>query len=121
MMLRRLVLSVFLSAFCFLSIEVLVPGAALAKGSIAWQEVKADISKTDPALVEIIETHFVVDRTGLAMLFGSHQGELGGMRIQPYEFEAIRKTDKKRYLIELNQCLDYEFTKRWCFEYKILK
>ena len=121
MMLRRLVLSIFLSAFCFLSIELFLPRTALAKGSILWQEVKAEIAKTDPALVGIIENHFIVDRTGLAMRFGAHQGELGGMRIQPYEFEAIRKTDKKRYLIELNQCLDYEFTKRWCFEYKILK
>lgn len=106
--------------YCLLTVLACLPATASAEGSILWKEVKEHISESDATLVLILEKKFIMDDHGWAIRMGSHQGELGGMRIQPYTFEATHKKSKKRYSLEINTCPDYEFTNRWCFEYRIL-
>ena len=91
---------------------------ALAGGSIGWDEVKSRISKSDPELVKVIETAFVVEKSGGAVRLGPQFGERQGERIAPYEFGAEeRKTKAKRVLV-IEESEDYEFTGRFKFTVK---
>lgn len=73
--------------------------SASAWGSVGWDEVKAEISKTDPKIVRVIEGNFIVKRIGVGVRLGPQFGERQGERIAPYEFAAVeRKTGRKMYL-----------------------
>lgn len=56
---------------------------AFAGGSIRWEDVKARISKTDPELVKVIETSFVIEGNGGGVRFGPQFGDRQGERISP--------------------------------------
>jgi len=93
---------------------------ARAGGSIGWDDVRARIAKTDPALIKIIDTTFDVNRSGGGVRLGSQFGERVGARIPPYDFDAVRKATGEKYHLKIMESDDFEFTGRYGFVWQII-
>lgn len=98
--------------FLLLSIQ------AFAGGSIGWEHVKAQIARSDPELVKVIELNFAVNASGGGVRLGPHFGDRHGERVSPFEFGAvIRKTGEKVVLI-MEENDDYSYTGRFKFTWR---
>jgi hypothetical protein len=95
---------------------------AHGEGTVAWDHVKAEIGKTDPALIEMIEKNFVIDSAGWGVRFGSHgvHPELAGIRTAPYYFEATHRATQERYGLRFAESEDFQFTGRYTFTWRVL-
>lgn len=88
---------------------------AHAGGSIAWDEVRVRISKSDSEIVKFIENNFEVNRVGGGTRLGHQFGERVGERIPPYDFDAVRKSTGEKYHLQISESEDFEFTGRYKF------
>lgn len=91
---------------------------ALAGGSIAWEDVRAKIEKTDPELIKIIERTFIVSRVGGGVRLGPHFGDRQGERIAPFRFEVVNRKTKEKCVLVIEESDDFEFTGRFKFTWE---
>jgi len=99
-----------------IALLMMMPVVGSAGGSIAWDDVSARISKTDPEIITTISKYFTPDRVGGAVRIGyrvdpDHAGE----RIPPYDFIATRKSDLKRYTLQITESSDFQYSGRYVF------
>jgi len=95
---------------------MMMPLLGFAGGSIAWEDVSARISKTDPEIITIISKNFAPDRVGGAVRIGySVDPEHAGERLPPYDFNVTRKSDLKRYTLQITESSDFQYSGRYVF------
>lgn len=99
----------------------LFASALQAGGSIGWNEVRLRIAKTDPQLIAAIENNFVVSESGGGVRLGKAFGDRAGERIQPYDFDVIRKGTHDHYHLQIEESADFGFTGRYQFTWQLLK
>lgn len=91
---------------------------ALAGGSIAWDDAKAKIGKTDPELIKIIEASVIVSPSGGGVRLGPHFGDRQGERIAPFRFEVVNRKTKEQCVLVIEESDDFEFTGRFKFTWE---
>ena len=88
---------------------------ALGGGSLPWDAVKAQIVKTDPELIKIIEATFIVSPLGGGVRMGPHFGDRHGDIISPFRFEAVNRKSKEKIVLVIEESDDFQFTDRFKF------
>jgi len=88
---------------------------ALGGGSLPWDAVKAQIVKTDPELIKIIEATFIVSPQGGGVRMGPQFGDRHGDIIAPFRFEAVNRKTKEKVILVIQESDDFQFTDRFKF------
>ena len=82
------------------TIALLCSAPAAGDGSVDWRDVEP-LLESQPSVRAVVLDTFEVGATGMATRVGSHQPHLGGARLGPYRFAAVRKSDRIRLLLTI--------------------